>query len=236
MRPLGEYLAARGLTVVAPLLPGHGTTPEDLARCRWQDWTGAVEEALTELRSSCEKVFVGGLSMGALLTLYLAERHPLDGIIVMAPALLVSDRRIYLTPILKHFVKFAPPSGKGETDLSDPQALERIWCYDLVPVAAAAELLHLQRIVRRDLARVTAPCLIFQGRRDKDVPLQAAQLLYDSISSVDKELVWLDNSGHCLTVDSERELVGEKTYRWIMDVSQFRGKDTENQRLWKKDQ
>ena len=38
MRPLGDFLHQRGITVSAPLLPGHGTVPEDLNRTLWQDW------------------------------------------------------------------------------------------------------------------------------------------------------------------------------------------------------
>ncbi len=30
MRPLGEYLHKQGYTVLCPLLPGHGTTVEEL--------------------------------------------------------------------------------------------------------------------------------------------------------------------------------------------------------------
>ena len=76
MRWIGDYLHARGLTVSGPLLPGHGTTPEAMNRCRWTDWTGHVEAALADLRTRCARVFVGGLSMGSLLTLYLAAHHP----------------------------------------------------------------------------------------------------------------------------------------------------------------
>jgi esterase/lipase len=43
------------------------------------------------------------------------------------------------------------------------------------------------------------------------------QLLYDQVSSTDKELVTLHESGHVLTVDSEWEVVAEKSYQFIME-------------------
>ena len=93
MRPLGRFLHGRGLTVAAPLLPGHGTTPADLNRCRWQDWLACAEIALAELQAQCRAVFVAGLSLGALLTLTLAGQHrDLAGIIAYSPAILVKDR------------------------------------------------------------------------------------------------------------------------------------------------
>jgi carboxylesterase len=98
MRLVGDYLHQRGLTVSGPLLPGHGTTVEEMNRCRWTDWTDHVEGALANLQARCETVFAGGLSMGSLLTLYLAAHPPdLPGAILYSPAVVVADRLIYLT-------------------------------------------------------------------------------------------------------------------------------------------
>src|SRR2546423_256151 len=73
MRAWGAHLAGAGFTVRCPLLPGHGTRWQDLNRTTWEDWYGAVREALLALLATCRTVFVGGLSMGGTLTLRLAE-------------------------------------------------------------------------------------------------------------------------------------------------------------------
>ena len=65
VRPLADYLARRGLAVSAPRMPGHGTTVEDLDATGPQDWLGAAEDALAELRRRCSTVFVAGISMAA---------------------------------------------------------------------------------------------------------------------------------------------------------------------------
>jgi hypothetical protein len=69
VRPTAEELHRRGLTIHAPLLPGHGTTPQDLNTRLWQEWADAVTEAYERLRGRCEVAFLGGLSMGSLLSL-----------------------------------------------------------------------------------------------------------------------------------------------------------------------
>jgi carboxylesterase len=66
------------------------------------------------------------------------------------------------------------------------------------------------------LPRIRQPVLIFQGQRDTSVNPQAAQSLYDRIGSSDKELVWLEESGHNLLVDAEREEVWARSYEWIV--------------------
>jgi len=216
MRPMGEYLAARGLTVCGVRLPGHGTTPEELARIRREEWIAACEAGLQDLRARSEIVFVGGLSLGSLLTLWLGAHHDdLAGLILMAPAVKVRDWRMCLTPIFKYFMKYSPVDHAAESDLSDPEALNRVWCYDIRPVAAAAEVYGLQRWARRALPRITQPVLIFQGQNDGTLPPEAAQITYDRIGSTDKTLIWLEKSGHNILIDSEREKVWEESYAWI---------------------
>jgi carboxylesterase len=214
MRLVGDYLHQRGYTISGPLLPGHGTTPDDLNRSRWTEWTECVEDALIDLRTRCETVFVGGLSMGSILTLHLAAHYPkISGAIVYSPATWVSNRLLFLTPVLKYFVPKRPQSG--ESDLTDPEADGRLWSYDEDPVVAAHELWKLLRRVRRALPRVICPTLVIHSTLDSAIHPDSARRTYERIGSTDKELETLHNSGHCITVDSEWESVAQKTYEFI---------------------
>lgn len=217
MRMVGDYLNQNGLTVSAPLLPGHGTTIEDLNRCKWTDWTGYVESALSDLRSRCGTVWVGGLSMGSLLTLYLAEHHPdLPGAIVYSPAVKIADRRLALTPIAKYAVR-SLPKDDGDSDLTDPEAKMRLWSYDENPVAAAAELAKLRKEVAQHLSRITCPLLIVHSTLDRSIHRDSARLTYERVGTpaAQKEWVTLNNSGHNLVVDTEWQLVAEKTLQFV---------------------
>jgi carboxylesterase len=214
MRLVGDYLHRRGLTVSAPLLPGHGTSVDDMNRCTWRDWTGYAEGAWADLRSRCERTFVGGFSMGALIALYLAAQHPeLPGAILYAPATLIAEWRIYLTPIFKYPIPKMRKSG--ESDLTDPEAHLRFWSYDEYPVAAGHELLKLTRQVRRLLPRVTCPLLIIHGIHDRAIHPRSPRYTCERAGSTDKELVTLYNSGHGLVVDSEWEIAARKTFEFV---------------------
>jgi carboxylesterase len=219
-RPMGEYLAARGWAVRCPLLPGHGTVPDDLIGVHWQDWAGEVEAALRDLQDRCEAVFVGGLSLGSLLTLWLGVEHPkIAGLIPMAPAIKVRNRLLSLARGLRHLLKYNPLGGIGDDDLGDPAGIDRIWCYDELPLWGAGEVYLLQREVRRALPQVHQPILIFYGQRDAQVPPEAAQMLHDGVSSMDKTLVLLENSGHNLLVDGEREAVWTQSSQWMERIA-----------------
>lgn len=216
MRLIGDYLNQRGMTVSAPLLPGHGTEVAAMNRCQWTDWTGHAAEALSDLKERCETLFVGGLSMGSLLTLYLAAHHAdVAGAILYSPAVIVGTRSIHLTPVLKFLIRKIRKSH--ESDLTDPRAESRLWHYDFFPVPAAHELLRLIREVRRLLPQVTCPLLVVHSTGDQTIHPDSARYTYERAGSTEKELVTLHNSGHCLTVDSEWEDVAERTYRFIRE-------------------
>ena len=222
MRLLGDSLNQNGLTVSGPLLPGHGTTVEEMNRCKWTDWTGCVEQATIDLRRRCETVFVGGLSMGSLLTLYLAAHHPeVPGAIVYSPALKIADRRLALTPLAKYVVRTLPKDVNGDSDLTDPEAHRHLWSYDENPVAAAAELMKLRREVERLMPQVTCPLLIIHSTLDRSIHPDSARLTYEltGTPAANKQLVTLHNSGHNLAVDSEWELVASRTLQFISQIS-----------------
>jgi carboxylesterase len=217
MRPMGEYLAGRGLTVSAPLLPGHGTTPEDLNRTTWQDWYGHVEGAFAGLRGKCERVFVVGFSLGSLLALHLAAHHDMAGLAVLSPALLVRDWRIRLVPLLRYVIKSMPKDPDPQhSDMTDKEAVKGFWSYDLYPVPAAYQVYLLQKVVRPELGRIRTPALVIYATGDMSIHPRSGPTLYNKIGSPDKEQLVLHNSGHGIVLDAEREVVFEKTYAWIM--------------------
>lgn len=138
VRLLAHYLHERGYTVAGPLLPGHRTTPREMNRCRWEDWTAACERAYDEVASRCEHVFVGGESMGGLLALCLASRHPeIVGVMSYAAALKLpySFQRAIILPLLAPFIAYLP---KGQGQLSAADA--RWQGYDHNPLRAARQL------------------------------------------------------------------------------------------------
>ena len=70
--PLGIFLNHEGFTVLAVRLAGHGTSERDLLRTNCGDWFNSVLDGYAMLKNFCDKIFVIGHSMGALLSLKLA--------------------------------------------------------------------------------------------------------------------------------------------------------------------
>lgn len=206
VRPFAQYLYERGITVAGPLLPGHGTTPQELNRAKWKDWVESAEDAYQGLCLHCDKIMVAGESMGGMLALYLASRQPeILGVLLYSPAF--SIRYIEWAQFLKYFMAY---QAKRNTDDSMP------WQgYYVNPVAAAAQLHALQREVRKRLPRITQPVLIMQGRLDQTINPQSSQMIYDLIGSREKKMIWLEESGHVVLLDREFERVAQISYEFI---------------------
>ncbi len=209
VRLLGEYLHGRDYTVSGPLLPGHGTAPQDMNRCRWEDWANATETAYRQLASRCQRVFVGGESMGALLALFLASEHPeIAGLAIYAPALrIASASSALLARVLYHFV----PTVKKAQGV--PSAADARWKgYTVHPVPALVQMLELQKQVRSRLARITQPLLVCQGRLDTSVDLRNGEVILASVGSKVKEMHWFERSTHCVILDCEWEQAAAITH------------------------
>jgi carboxylesterase len=213
VRPLARFLYEQGYTVAGPLLPGHYTRPEDINRCRWRDWTRSVEDAYRQIAARCQRVVVGGESMGGLLTLYLASEHPeTTAILTYAAALRLAmgwsnKALIYL---LAPFVPYIRKQDTGD---------DALWQgYTVYPLRGAVELLRLQRQVRGCLASINRPILIVQGRLDRTVDPGAPDIIYRGVHSAVKELHWMPHSQHCVIIDQERDQVNALTLDFLRRV------------------
>lgn len=213
VRLLAQALFASGYSVSGPLLPGHGTTPHDCNRYKWEDWYAALEQGYHQLASQCTRVIVGGESTGALLALYLAYKHPeAAGILCYAPALRLklSKLKIFLLSILVPFLTSIPKPPS--TDNNPWQG------YAVQPLKGARQLLRLQKATTAILPHIRCPILVMQGRLDPTVHPSAPQVIYDQVSSPVKQLHWLENSTHCVILDKEHPLAARLTLEFLSRV------------------
>jgi carboxylesterase len=201
LRPWAEHLAAAGLTVRLPRLPGHGTRWQDLNDTRWPDWYGELERAFDDLRGRCRQVFGMGLSMGGTLVIRLAEQRPAEvaGLVLVNPSLGTERKDVkYALPLLHRVV----PSLAGiGSDIRKPGVTEL--AYERTPLRAMHSLSRLWPLVVADLGLVTAPVLLYRSRVDHVVEPMSGRLLRDGASSTEVTEVILEDSYHVATLDHD---------------------------------
>lgn len=205
MRLLGERLHAAGYTVLGIRLAGHGTSPHDMIQTNWRHWYASALDGLTFLRGLCTSIQVVGLSMGGLLALKLAAEYPVDSVAALSTPVFLANKRIKFLPLYKLFWRFVPKKSR-DYDI-DPQYFIG---YDTTPLSCLSSLLELIRIVCDDARRIPCPVLLVQSKRERTVKPASAPYLLERIGSPQKEIFWLEKSGHVVTIDIERETVFRK--------------------------
>ncbi len=207
MRPLAEALAGAGFTVDLPLLPGHGTSIEDLKPTRWEDWTAAAEAAYQALASRCDDVVVTGLSVGGALSCWLAEHHPeLPGIAVINPMIdpPPAEIRELGRTMLDEGVDVMDGVG---SDIAKEGAVEA--AYPQLPIAPALSLAEGLDGVLSGLHGIRCPTLLLSSRVDHVVDPASGDVLERSVSGP-VERVYLERSYHVATLDWDAPLVEKK--------------------------
>lgn len=211
IRPPAEALAEAGFYCEGPLLPGHGTTADELARTTHSQWVSAVVAAHDSLAERHERVYAIGLSLGGLLALALAQRRGLPGLVALAVPLDLGWLVHGGVPLLHRVVRHLPKTPA----IRDADARARHPGYDRMPLPAVNQLLRLAAEVRAALPRISAPVSLIFSRLDPTVPVRNAELLMRELPPGDRELHWLESSGHVLPVDFERALVAQRVVEFL---------------------
>jgi carboxylesterase len=216
LRPWAEYLAKAGLTVSLPRLPGHGTTWQEMAGTRWEDWYAEVDRAFGDLQATTSEIFVMGLSMGACLALRLAQLHgkAVSGLVLVNPSVTAESKLFLLAPVLKYLV----PTLKGvANDIAKPGATEL--AYDRVPVRAAATLPGLWRITQSQLGQIVQPVLVFRSLQDHVVGPVNLEILRRQLPADKLEVRECKDSYHVATLDNDADAIFSGSLEFVRSHS-----------------
>ncbi len=206
VKDLAVYFASYKYTVTAPLLPGHGTSPDDLNATKYSEWIDCAIKNYKYLSKNSDSIVIGGESMGALLAIHLASCYEnIRAVLLYSPALLVNKNSY--AQFLKFFIKYYH-KRKSSNNLP--------WQgYTVYPLAAAEELKKLQDLVDSNLTQITQPTIIFQGNYDQTIDTNNGEYIYQTISSQIKELVYMENSGHVMLLDQEKENIFQLSMNFL---------------------
>jgi esterase/lipase len=185
VRQWGDFLYAKGYTVYAPRLAGHGTSAIDLSTRHYDQWMESVDRGTAILKTCCEKMVIGGFSTGAGLALYQAIQKPdaFDGVISICAPLKFKGVSANFVEILHAWNLFA---GKlGMTRLTKVYAQNHPdnphINYKRCPIQGIVEVKALMKNVYNALSSLGIPSLIIQGKNDPKVDGQSGQKIFRQI-------------------------------------------------------
>lgn len=237
LRYVANGLARAGYTVACPQLAGHCATLEEFRVSTWRQWYQSVDAALHRLSDHCDRIFVGGLSMGAVLALRLAARHPdtVAGAVLLSPTLWFDGWNVpwygRLLALVRHkwfadLMQFSESAPYGVKDVrlraliadaihsGDPSRAGFL----SIPGGPMLELRWLVNDVCKKLGDIKQPVLILHPRQDDRASLRNTFYLEERLGGRVEKVV-LEDSYHLITLDRQRDTVLEKTVRFAQSVA-----------------
>jgi carboxylesterase len=246
MRFIANALNKKGFSVNCPRLAKHGEPVEILKYAKWQEFYESSRRAFGEICSSGSggKIFVSGLSMGALLGLLLADEFngKVAGVSCLSPTLFYDGWNTpwtkcllplgYYTPLkYLYYYKEEPPYGiKNEAmrkvvhryysraDLRDAGGVAQ-YGYPYIPISMLYQLRLLVKHLAKRLPNIRVPVQLIQAQDDDMTSVKNSQFIYDRIMSEKKEIVLLHNSYHVITADQERDKVAGKVSEFFNRIA-----------------
>ncbi|MEG0937816.1 MAG: alpha/beta fold hydrolase [Comamonas sp.] len=229
MRLLGKGLNKQGFTIYGVQLAGHCAAMEDLVASRWTDWLSSVESGLQRFGRHVDHVVVAGLSMGSLLSLAVAQKHPdkVAGVGALSTtfrydgwSIPLYTRLAFLLPLFRllgigrnSVFMEAPPYGIKDEALR-ARVVEQMNSGDSSaaglpgnPWWSVIELRALSTHVMKNLPQLRSPCLVLHAKEDDISSVSNAHDIERIAVNAKVELVLLDNCYHMITIDRERRTV-----------------------------
>jgi carboxylesterase len=224
-RLLGRFLNERGYTAHAPLLAGHGTTIEAMARTDKYDWIESVRQAVASVAEDHDEVHLVGLSLGGLLSLVVAgegsERSSVASVSTINSPIRFRNARTYAAPFLHRVTPMVSWREAQPPPLSEEA--RPLWLtYSGFPTKALAELVAVSRLALDAAGRLSIPSLTIQSRADATVKPVSGELLADALGAGNR-LVWLERSIHNALLDGERHIVHHAVLDRIRDTERPAG-------------
>jgi carboxylesterase len=220
MRWMGEYLHKQGFTVLGVRLSGHATQPEDMLRSSYTDWLASVEDGYHLLSGTVKTIYIMGLSMGGVLTLATASYLPARGLVAMStPYALPPDPRLRHIEWISKAVPFMPKgSEEPGSGWFDKEAWKDHVSYPQNPLHAIGELNKLLSVMHTALPQIQKPVLLIHSRDDNYVVKDSMQQIYDHLGTPDKQMLWIEGSGHVITRDAQRQTVFKAAADFVRQV------------------
>ncbi|KGE73767.1 hypothetical protein DC28_00645 [Spirochaeta lutea] len=215
MHYLAQGIADQGFTVSVPRLPGHGTNGDDFIQSSAKQWLRHSIDSYLDLRRTNETVLVGGLSMGGVLALLLAAQFPVEGLMLFAPALVVSNPLIGLSKLIGSMIprtRHVPRvDEEAEPELQEIQRQYGSFTW----IRQGGELYRLQRMCRKSLGHITADTMMVLSQQDITVPLRSGEIIKRRINAKQLDYKIYTQSGHVITNGIEKEKALADTLEWL---------------------
>ena len=231
LQRLAKDLHGSGFSVMVACIEGY---THDTPSQNWSVWVDQVLAQIWELEKKYTTVSVVGLSMGAVLAMVAAQRHPrpLAGLVLLSAALAYDGWSMPWYRFLLNFSNWLPFVNSYRMKESEPYGVKNEEMRASIKAALKSKDITESGVgeIRFDLIKqgqllirearanahlIDCPTLVVHAVDDEVVHIRNAEWVYRKINSEEKEIIYLGDSYHMITIDNERETVSQETTRFL---------------------
>jgi acylglycerol lipase len=227
---IASFLAAKSFAVYSYDHRGHGKSPGQKGHVEhFSYFSQDLQHFVSFVRGLQpeKEIFLFGHSMGAIISLTHVEEcpHQLAGLLLSGTALRIRPQlplvfKAALLPLAAVFPR-TPFSKLDSSTISRDRKVVELYDHDplvfrgKLTTRLAVELVWQMHRVENRLPQVKLPLLILHGGRDQLSFPEGAQLVFDKVSSKDKELKIYPGLFHEILNEPENQMVMEDIYAWL---------------------
>jgi len=218
IRAWALMFAQAGFSVEAPLLPGHGTTVEDMATTEWSDYVQCTEAAYQKLAERHQHIIVGGICTGSGLATIMAARHPekVVGVIAINGFFKMPKHwnPAFMENLLKTNREYLPWwNGKSIEDPAAPALIT----YELSPIRPMISLKSARIESFESLRSVHCPVLVFTSMLSPEFAQEETNPWFVDVPGP-VEHILLERSNHLATLDYDKAIVEGRSLAFVQQI------------------
>ena len=231
LKKYGQFLYNNGYDVYADCLPGHGDKVQEIYTVKYTDWLDFAYKKLEELNAKYDDVFVSGLCLGAVLAIAVGIKYPdkIKGVVSLSTTLYLDGWRlpwykilipVGLSTLIRFYYNYPECEPHGIKNERTRSIVKKLLAKGDVgmndfPMTGIYELVRLSKVVRKNLNKFSIPILLIHSKEDDLTSVKSAEVVYNNISSTDKEKIILKDSYHMVLYDNEKEFVFNKALEFF---------------------
>jgi carboxylesterase len=216
-RRLANFLQKNNISVSAPLLPGHGTSPERLAVVKYHEWLAHVEGELKKLEKKYKEIYIIGNSFGGNIgILMINSSKKVRGLITLGTPILFPYEKIsryFIIPILRRIKLFQRKkyNAKGVELLMQ----KRCNSYLSIPLTSVPQFTKVLDLSKKAIPTIKKPLFVVQSEEDTVIKVESARFILDNARSKEKEFFSIKKSYHNILIDRENPTMNKKILDFI---------------------
>lgn len=209
---LAKYFDEDGYAVACPRLKGHTGNIKHMRRATYEDWIASAETEMLKLMQKTSEVVIIGFSMGGLIAVNLAGKYKEN-----VKAIVTINTPIYFWDMKRVAINISEDLRCKKIN----NIKRYLDAKKASPMCSMIQFLKMLKLSKSKFSEIEIPFLIIQAMDDDTVRIKSVDYIFNSISSLVKEVKYFEKGGHLILKSKYAQAVIEYVEKFINSLSNY---------------